>query len=153
MATYACRSRDELRKEYNIMVTRYEELKGQGLNLDMSRGKPSKLQLDAVSDILTVLTDPNDCILDGHDARNYGDLAGLWCAREYWADVLGCKPEQTFVGGNAALALMHDLISWAYTHGLRSPSVPGPRSGGSSSSAPPPATTATSASPRASASS
>ena len=119
MATYACRSRDELRKEYNNMVTRYEELKDQGLNLDMSRGKPSKLQLDAVSDILTVLTDPNDCIVDGHDARNYGDLAGLWCAREYWADVLGCKPEQTFVGGNAALALMHDLISWAYTHGLK----------------------------------
>ena len=28
MATYACRSRDELRKEYNKMVTRYEELKG-----------------------------------------------------------------------------------------------------------------------------
>ena len=60
MATYACRSRDELRKEYNNMVNRYEELKNQGLNLDMSRGKPSKLQLDAVSDILTVLTDPND---------------------------------------------------------------------------------------------
>ena len=119
MATYACRSRDELRKEYNNMATRYEDLKSQGLNLDMSRGKPSKLQLDAVSDILTVLTDPNDCILDGHDARNYGDLAGLWCAREYWADVLGCKPEETFVGGNAALALMHDLISWAYTHGLK----------------------------------
>ena len=119
MATYACRSRDELRKEYNNMATRYEDLKSQGLNLDMSRGKPSKLQLDAVSDILTVLTDPNDCILDGHDARNYGDLAGLQCAREYWADVLGCKPEQTFVGGNAALALMHDLISWAYTHGLK----------------------------------
>ena len=26
MATYACRSRDELRKEYNNMVTRYEDL-------------------------------------------------------------------------------------------------------------------------------
>ena len=119
MATYACRSRDELKKEYNNMVTRYEELKQMGLNLDMSRGKPSKLQLDLVSDMLTVLTDPSECIIDGKDARNYGDLAGLWCAREYWADVLGCKPEQTFVGGNASLSLMHDLISWAYTHGLK----------------------------------
>ena len=119
MATYACRSRDELKKEYNNMVNRYEELKNQGLNLDMSRGKPSKLQLDAVSDILTVLTDPTECIINGSDARNYGDLAGLRCAREYWADVLGCKPEQTFVGGNASLSLMHDLISWAYTHGLK----------------------------------
>ena len=33
--------------------------------------------------------------------------------------MLGCKPEETLVGGNAALALMHDLISWAYTHGLK----------------------------------
>ena len=119
MATYACRSRGELRKEYNNMVNRYEELKGMGLKLDMSRGKPSKLQLDAVSDILTILTDPTECIINGNDARNYGELAGLRCAREYWADVLGCKPEQTFVGGNASLSLMHDLISWAYTHGLK----------------------------------
>jgi len=119
MATYACRSRDELRKEYNTMLTRYEDLKDMGLSLDMSRGKPSKLQLDLVSDMLTVLTDPRECIIDGKDARNYGDLAGLWCAREYWADVLGCRPEETFVGGNASLSLMHDLISWAYTHGLK----------------------------------
>ena len=153
MPTYACRSRDELRKEYNNMVARFEELKGMGLKLDMSRGKPSKLQLDAVSDILTVLTDPNDCILDGQDARNYGDLAGLWCAREYWADVLGCRPEETFVGGNAALALMHDLISWAYTHGLKESPRPWCKSAASSSCAPLPATTATSASPKASASS
>ncbi len=119
MATYACRSRDELKREYNNMITRYEDLKEQGLNLNMSRGKPSKLQLDLVSDMLGILVNPAECILDGNDARNYGDLPGLQCAREYWADVLGCKPEQTFVGGNASLSLMHDLISWAYTHGLK----------------------------------
>ncbi len=119
MATYACRSRDELKREYNNMLTRYEDLKQQGLNLNMSRGKPSKLQLDLVSDMLGILVNPAECILDGNDARNYGDLPGLQCAREYWADVLGCKPEETFVGGNASLSLMHDLISWAYTHGLK----------------------------------
>ena len=90
MATYACRSRDELKKEYNNMVTRYEDLKQMGLNLDMSRGKPSKLQLDLVSDMLTILTDPAECMIDGKDARNYGDLAGLQCAREYWADSNRC---------------------------------------------------------------
>ena len=62
MATYSCRSREELRVEFKKMMARYEDLKHENLNLDMSRGKPSKLQLDAVSDILTVLTDPNDCI-------------------------------------------------------------------------------------------
>ena len=119
MATYACRSREELRIEAKKMIARYGELLQQDLKLDMSRGKPSKLQLDLVSDLLTILTDPAECIIDGNDCRNYGDLAGLKCAREYWADILGCKPEQTFVGGNASLHLMHDLIARAYTHGLK----------------------------------
>ena len=119
MATYACRSRDELRKEYNNMVNRYEELKGMGLKLDMSRGKPSTMQLNMVSDMLNVLSEAEQCMLGNSDSRNYGELAGLACAREYWADVLGCKPSQTFVGGNASLSLMHDLIARAYTHGLK----------------------------------
>ena len=118
MATYSCRSREELRMECDKLMARYEELRQQNLKLDMSRGKPSKLQLDLVSDMLNILVDPQECIIDGLDSRNYGELAGLKCAREYWADVLGCKPSQTFVGGNASLSLMHDLIARAYTHGL-----------------------------------
>ncbi len=119
MATYSCRTRDELLAEQKKLLARYQELKAENLHLDMSRGKPSKRQLDLVSDILNVLTDPAQCAVDGVDSRNYGDLAGLACAREYWADMLGCKPSQTFVGGNASLSLMHDLISRAYTHGLK----------------------------------
>ena len=118
MATYSCRSRAELLNEYAKLTARFADLKQQNLKLDMSRGKPSKLQLDLVSDMLSILVDPAECIIDGNDARNYGDLAGLKCAREYWADVLGCKPSQTFVGGNASLSLMYDLIARAYTHGL-----------------------------------
>ena len=118
MATYSCRSREELRMEAKLMMAKYEALTHENLKLDMSRGKPSKLQLDLVSDLLTVLTDPQECIIDGEDCRNYGNLAGLQCAREYWADILGCKPEQTFVGGNASLHLMHGLIGWGNSHGL-----------------------------------
>lgn len=118
MASYSCRSREELRVEAKKLMARFEDLRKEKLDLDMSRGKPSKAQLDMVSDILTVLPDGESCVLNGIDCRNYGDLAGLPCAREYWADVLGCKPEQTFVGGNASLSLMHDLIARAYTHGL-----------------------------------
>ncbi len=118
MATYSGRTKEELHTEQQKLLARYEELKAQNLKLDMSRGKPSKLQLDLVSDMMSVLTDPDECLIDGNDCRNYGDLAGLKCAREYWADVLGCKPSQTFVGGNASLSLMHDLIARGYTHGL-----------------------------------
>ena len=119
VAAYACRSREELHVEARMLMARYEQLRHENLKLDMSRGKPSKLQLDLVSDMLTVLTDGEECIIDGVDSRNYGDLAGLKCAREYWADILGCKPSETFVGGNASLSLMHDLIARAYTHGLK----------------------------------
>ncbi len=151
MATYACRSREALRTEAQKLLDRFEKLKHENLKLDMSRGKPSKLQLDLVSDLLTVLQTPEDCIIDGIDSRNYGDLAGLKCAREYWADVLGCKPEQTFVGGNASLHLMHGLISWGYTHGLKDSTGPGARKRPSVFSALLPVMTGISASPKASA--
>ena len=118
MATYSCRTKEELYLEQKKLLARYEELKAEKLKLDMSRGKPSKQQLDMVSDMLSILTDPAECAIDGNDCRNYGDLAGLKCAKEYWADVLGCKSSQVFVGGNASLGLMHDLIARAYTHGL-----------------------------------
>jgi DNA-binding transcriptional MocR family regulator len=124
VATYACRSREELRIEAKKMISRYGALLQENLKLDMSRGKPSTLQLDLVSDILNVLNTKEDCMIGTNDSRNYGELAGLRCAREYWADVLGCKPEQTFVGGNASLSLMHDLIARAYTHGLKDSPMP-----------------------------
>ena len=38
----------------------------------MARGKPGKAQLDMVSDMLSILTDPKDCVSDGTDVRNYG---------------------------------------------------------------------------------
>ena len=118
MSAYACRNREDLLREAEKVRTRFDALQKEERKLDMSRGKPSKAQLDLVNGLLTVLDDPAACNIGGIDCRNYGDLAGLQCAREYWADMLGCKPSQTFVGGNASLNLMHDLIARAYTHGL-----------------------------------
>ena len=111
-------TKDQLQAEHEKVSKAFEALKAKNLKLDMSRGKPGKAQLDLVSDILTVLAKPEDCVVDGLDARNYGELAGLKCAREYFAEVLGCKPEECFAGGNASLTLMYDTISKAYTHGL-----------------------------------
>ncbi len=89
------------------------------LKLNMARGKPGKEQLDLVSGILTVLTDPKDCVSDGLDVRNYGNLSGLPEAKKLFAEILDCKPEQCFIGGSASLQLMYDLIAKAYTHGLQ----------------------------------
>ena len=108
----------QLQAEHDAVAKKFEELKAKGLKLDMSRGKPGKAQLDLVSDILTILSKPEECVVDGLDVRNYGELAGLPCAKRYFADVLGCKEEECFVGGNASLTLMYDTISKAFTHGL-----------------------------------
>ncbi len=96
----------------------FEELKALGLKLNMARGKPGREQLDLVSDMLTVLSTPEDCFSDGTDVRNYGDLSGIAEAKALFADILGCKAEECFIGGNASLQLMYDAIAKAYTHGL-----------------------------------
>ena len=115
---YSCMSAPELAREYALVLDEYDQLKAQGLKLNMARGKPSKQQLDLVSGILTAVQTIDDCMDGGIDARNYGELAGLPSARAYWADILDCKPEQVFVGGVASLSLMYDVVARAYTHGL-----------------------------------
>ena len=96
----------------------FEAMKAKKLALNMARGKPSKAQLDMVSPILTVLAKPEDCLSDGIDVRNYGELSGLPAAKKLFADILGCQAEECFIGGNASLKLMYDTISNAFIHGL-----------------------------------
>ena len=115
---YTSMSKEQLQAEYAAVSKDFEELKGMGLKLDMSRGKPGKAQLDMVSGILSILSNPDDCVVDGVDVRNYGELTGLPCAKRYFAEILGCKSEECFIGGNASLTLMYDTIAKAYTHGL-----------------------------------
>ena len=115
---YTSMSKEQLQAEYAAVSKDFEELKGMGLKLDMSRGKPGKAQLDMVSGILSILSNPDDCVVDGIDVRNYGELTGLPCAKRYFAEILGCKSEECFIGGNASLTLMYDTIAKAYTHGL-----------------------------------
>ncbi len=115
---YANCSAEALQAEYAQVSQHFADLKAKALKLNMARGKPGKEQLDLVSDILTVLQTPEDCIVDGLDVRNYGELTGIDAAKRLFAEILGCKPEECFIGGNASLTLMYDTISKAYTHGL-----------------------------------
>ena len=107
-----------LQAMYAQELLKFEDCKKKGLKLDMSRGKPSKQQLDVAAGILSEITKAEECFDGAIDARNYGELAGLPCARAYWAEVLGCRPEQTILGGTASLNLMFDVIARAYSHGL-----------------------------------
>ena len=111
-------SKKELEMEYISIQEQFARCKEMKLNLNISRGKPAKAQLDEVTDLLTVVTTAEDCMIDGVDVRNYGELSGIHCAKAYWADMLDCKAENIFVGGTSSLNMMYDVISRAYTHGL-----------------------------------
>ena len=118
MIPYSRMTPHERDLEYQEVRAEYELLKERGLKLNMARGKPGKEQLDMVSGIFERMLTPEEYLSDGEDVRNYGELAGLPAARRLFADILGCKPEQVFVGGNASLQLMYDTITKAFTHGL-----------------------------------
>ncbi len=118
MKPYESLSREEQQQELAVVRAKFEELKSRSLELDMSRGKPCIDQLDMVSDLLTVLQSPADCIVDGIDARNYGGLRGLPIAKKYFSEILGCDPECVYVAGNSSLAMMYGVVETAMSAGL-----------------------------------
>ncbi|MBC3185756.1 aminotransferase class I/II-fold pyridoxal phosphate-dependent enzyme [Corynebacterium sp. zg-331] len=94
----------------------YHELQAKGLQLDLTRGKPSAEQLDFSRELLSL---PGDACLDstGADVRNYGNLRGVADIRRIWGDLLGVDPQLLIAGDASSLNIMFDLISFAYTWG------------------------------------
>ncbi|MFI3312627.1 MAG: aminotransferase class I/II-fold pyridoxal phosphate-dependent enzyme [Eubacteriales bacterium] len=118
MIAYPTMTAAQLEAELASVSQQFEDLKQKNLKLDMSRGKPGKVQLDLVSDLLTALQTPADCMDGAMDTRNYGEISGIPSCKALFAELLGCKASQVFVGGSSSLTLMYDVISKAFTHGL-----------------------------------
>ncbi|MBO5747261.1 MAG: aminotransferase class I/II-fold pyridoxal phosphate-dependent enzyme [Clostridia bacterium] len=119
MKQYSQMTATELQAEYNAVKQKYDELLGQGLKLDMSRGKPGPDQLDLSVGMLDTVTSSTDLkSRDGVDCRNYGGLDGLTELKELFADILEVPVGNVIVGGNASLNMMFDTISQAMTHGM-----------------------------------
>ena len=115
---YSEMTRKELLNEKNSLEIKFKELKEKNLNLNMARGKPGKRQLDLVSGLLDILVEPSECELGGTAIRNYGELSGMPEAKKYFAEILGVKETECFIGGNASLQLMYMAVSEAFTNGL-----------------------------------
>ena len=115
MANYLEMNREELTAEKAKLNEQYKKFLAMNLKLNMARGKPGPHQMDLAMGLLQMTDYTTDA---GTDARNYGDLEGLHEARELFADVMGVKPEEVFVGGNSSLQLMYNLISMGYSFGF-----------------------------------
>lgn len=119
MKAYKSLSREELQTLQQELTKAYEDAKGKGLKLDMSRGKPSATQLDTGMEILNFLNSQSDLKTEeGIDCRNYGVMDGIPEAKRLMAEVMGVKPEQVIVCGNSSLNLMYDSVSRSMTHGV-----------------------------------
>lgn len=119
MKAYQELSRGELLKLKEQLEREYEDAKGKGLKLDMSRGKPAPAQLDMTASFLDVLN--SESVLkaeDGVDVRNYGDMDGIPEAKKLMGDIMGVPAENVIVCGNSSLAIMYDTVSRCVTHGV-----------------------------------
>ena len=114
MSKYVDMKKEELLKEQSVLLKKFEEYKAMGLKLDMSRGKPSKEQLDLSMDMLK----PIDYTEDGFDVRNYGLLDGIKSCKQLFADLLGVEAKNVIVGPSASLNLMYDYICQCYCEGV-----------------------------------
>ena len=119
MKSYKEMSKEELASLADELEREYKDVKERGLKLDMSRGKPSKEQLDISMPVLDAVTSGSDLTSEsGVDCRNYGCPDGIDEARRLMADIMEVDPDNVIVCGNASLPLMYDSISRSYTHGV-----------------------------------
>jgi len=119
MKSYQEMSKEELLELKSSLAARFEEVKGKGLKLDMSRGKPSALQLDMGMGLLDTVNGQSDMDSEaGFDCRNYGVVDGIAEAKELLADMVGAARENVIVFGNASLNIMYDTVARAMTHGV-----------------------------------
>lgn len=119
MKPYEEWSKEELLKEKEALVQEHQKFCDMGLQLNMSRGKPSKEQLELSMPMLDVLTSKSKIESRmGTDLRNYGVLDGINEAKELMADMIGTNWENVIIYGNASLNCMYDCITRSLLHGV-----------------------------------
>ncbi|MBO5222057.1 MAG: aminotransferase class I/II-fold pyridoxal phosphate-dependent enzyme [Clostridia bacterium] len=112
-------SKEEWSAIYRAAKDEFSTYCNRCLDLDMSRGKPSSLQLDVTEGMLKVLQTNADCYgEDGTDYRNYGILDGIPEARKLFADIFEVPEKNVVVGGNSSLNMMYDSIVTAMLFGV-----------------------------------
>ncbi len=119
MKAYKELSREELLTLKGELEKQFEDAKGKGLKLDMSRGKPTPAQLDMAMDMFDVFNSTSDMKAEnGMDTRNYGVMDGIPEAKRLMGEIMGVPAENVIVYGNASLTIMYDTVSRAMTHGI-----------------------------------
>ena len=119
MTAYSELSKEQLLQIKADLEKQYEEIKGKGLKLDMSRGKPAAAQLDTAMGLMDTLNSTSDMNSEaGVDCRNYGVVDGIPEAKRLMGEMTEIAPENIIVYGNSSLNIMFDTVSRSMTHGV-----------------------------------
>lgn len=119
MKSYTELSKEELLELKKDLSAQYKAFQAKELMLDMSRGKPSKEQLDLSMGMMDVLGSSTDLTCDdGTDCRNYGVLDGIAEAKALIGDMIEVSANHIIIYGNSSLNVMYDTISRSMTHGV-----------------------------------
>ena len=104
------------RSRFGEFKDRYDHFVKRNFSLNLTRGKPSKQQLDLSNGLLTL---PGEGWPDIEiDPRNYGGLDGLIATKQLFAGILQVDPDNVIVGGNSSLNMMFDTLSRACLFGV-----------------------------------
>lgn len=124
MKPYQEMTKEELLQEKTQLDKEYKKYQMRGLQLDMSRGKPSAEQLDISMGMMDVLhSGENLACEDGTDCRNYGVVDGIYEAKVLLGDMIECNPDNIIIYGNSSLNIMYDTVVRSMVKGVNG-SVP-----------------------------
>ncbi len=101
---------DQLRQQH-------DDLRAQGLKLDLTRGKPSPAQLDLSNAMLTLPGEGDYAGADGTDLRNYGGPDGLEELRAIFGELLHIPTAQLLALDAVTLPIMHGTVVNALLNG------------------------------------
>lgn len=119
MSLYKNLTKEELKKEHNLLMKKYEEFRLLNLNLNMARGKPSLKQLDLSLKMLTEIDiEKFKKTKEKLDTRNYGGLNDLIEPKQFFSKILDLPTEMIFVGDNSSLNLMSSYVNMAMQFGI-----------------------------------
>ncbi len=114
---YKSLSKSELEEMLKLEQKAYKKLQKADRQVDMTRGKPSKAQLDISMPMLENAA-KCDFLMSGMDARNYGEPQGVKQARELFADLLGVKTDEIIAMDGSSLDIMYTTIQFALQFGI-----------------------------------
>lgn len=119
MKQYKEMTREQLSQLSAELADQFAQAKAQGLQLDMSRGKPDAQQLALSMPLLDIVNSKSSLLAeDGTNCGNYGGFDGIPEVKRLMAEMMELEPAQVFMGGVSSLNLMHDLMTYCTLYPL-----------------------------------